>query len=144
MAVKIRVARTTDLAQVAKIFREEFRKSPYNEKWDAHAAKRKIREYFDNHKMLVALTAGTILGFVVFDFDFFLAKKVGCIKEIVVSAQYQGKGLGRILLAKAEGKLRKGGAKFVYFVAKTNAKAFKIYVKAGYKEMGLVLMSKGL
>ena len=69
--MKIRKARKEDLKDMAKIFVEEYRKKPYNEKWTRKVALRKIKEYYKKNsriwvveldKFVVPLTSNLELG----------------------------------------------------------------------------------
>lgn len=67
--------------------------------------------------------------------DYFNGKKVGYISDIVVDSSFEGQGVGRILLDKAEEWARAEGCHLLsLYVFSNNLHARKIYEKLGFNE----------
>jgi ribosomal protein S18 acetylase RimI-like enzyme len=67
--------------------------------------------------------------------DYFNGEKVGYISDIAVDSSFEGQGIGRILLAKAEEWARAEGCHLLsLYVFSSNSRARKIYEKLGFNE----------
>jgi ribosomal protein S18 acetylase RimI-like enzyme len=67
--------------------------------------------------------------------DYFNGKKVGYISDLAVDSHFEGQGIGRILLDKAEEWAHMEGCHLLsLYVFSNNSRARKIYEKLGFKE----------
>jgi ribosomal protein S18 acetylase RimI-like enzyme len=67
--------------------------------------------------------------------DYFNEKKVGYISDLAVDTAFEGQGVGRVLLDKAEEWARAEGCHLLLlYVFSNNSRARKIYEKFGFKE----------
>jgi len=67
--------------------------------------------------------------------DYFNNKKVGYISDLAVDSAFEGQGVGRILLDKAEEWARAEGCHLLsLYVFSSNSHARKIYEKLGFNE----------
>jgi ribosomal protein S18 acetylase RimI-like enzyme len=67
--------------------------------------------------------------------DYFNEKKVAYISDLAVDSSFEGQGIGRILLDKAEEWARGEGCHLLsLYVFSNNSRARKIYEKLGFKE----------
>ena len=67
--------------------------------------------------------------------DYFNNKKVGYISDLAVDSAFEGQGVGRILLDKAEEWARAEGCHLLsLYVFSNNSHARKIYEKLGFNE----------
>ena len=67
--------------------------------------------------------------------DYFNNKKVGYISDLAVDSAFEGQGVGRILLAKAEDWARAEGCHLLsLYVFSNNSHARRIYEKLGFNE----------
>jgi ribosomal protein S18 acetylase RimI-like enzyme len=67
--------------------------------------------------------------------DYFNGGKVTYISDIAVDSSFEGQGIGRILLAKAEEWAREQGCSLLsLYVFSTNSRARKVYEKLGFNE----------
>ena len=139
---KIRRARKSDLEAIAKIFREEFARPPFREKWGAKGSLKKIKEYLKGWAVLVAEASGKIVGFVACTTKYWFAKKVGFIDELVVSNKFQKRGVGHALLKKAEIEMGRKGAKMVCLSTNPKSGAFRFYKNLHFQSTGWVLVKK--
>lgn len=66
------------------------------------------------------------------------------LQRLYVSDKYQGLGIGKLLLVRAEDEARNMGAKNVWLASwKLNMKAGRIYERAGYARIGEMRFSLG-
>lgn len=140
--MKIRKAKKQDLKKVSELFKVEYAKKPYNEKWTPAKASTKIKQYFKTNFIHVLEVEKEITGFIVFSAYLWHDGKRGLIDEIVVSAKHQGKGYGKALLKYAEKYLRKKGIKKLNLFSVKKSKAFKFYKQNNFKEEDFVSMVK--
>ena len=139
--MKIRKAEKKDLKKISEIFKIEYAKKPYNEKWGSKAIV-KIKDYFSRNFIFVIEDSKKIAGFVIAS-PYLWHDGVRCaIDEIVVSSEYQGKGYGIKLLDYLEDFAGKRGIKAITLFSATKSKAFKFYKKRGFKEEDFVSMIK--
>lgn len=67
--------------------------------------------------------------------DYFNGDKVAYISDIAVDSAFEGQGVGRILLDKAEAWAREQGCSLLtLYVFSNNSRARKVYEKLGFKE----------
>jgi ribosomal protein S18 acetylase RimI-like enzyme len=67
--------------------------------------------------------------------DYFNGKNVGYISDLAVEAAFEGQGIGRILLEKAEEWARAEGCHLLsLYVFSNNSRARKLYEKLGFNE----------
>ena len=142
--MKIRKATKKDVKNIADLFRREFRKPPYKEKWSEKDAVRKIRDYFKRSSIFVLETEKEITGFIVASTFLWESGIRGFIDEIVVSSKFQREGYGKKLINYAEDYFKKKGIKRVSLMSAKNSMAFKVYKKLGFKEENFVSMYKKL
>ncbi len=129
--MRIRRARDTDYAEIARLRRQTIRSvnsKDYPEdvihSWSAKAGARSFRESADTCKRWVALEKEKIVGFCEHSFECELSR-------IYVHKDALRKGVGSRLLGVAEASLQKQGCKVVILESTITAKEF--YKKNGYK-----------
>ncbi|MAH42422.1 hypothetical protein CL614_01705 [archaeon] len=140
----IRKAKQSDLKEIAKILKTEYKKT-FKETWSDKGAIKVIRDYFHTNNIFVHLQEKIITGFIITRPVSWHDGLRYIVEEIAVSSKYQGKGIGRELIEYAENIARKKGAVKIELFAGTKSKAFKIYKKFGFKEStSFVHMTKKL
>ncbi|VVC00186.1 Acetyltransferase (GNAT) family protein [uncultured archaeon] len=140
----IKKASKSDLPALEEIFRLEFSKPPYNEKWGSKLAAQKIGKYFRTCTIMVCREKKEIAGFIIFHTDYWFAGKICFIDELVVREAFRGKGAGSALLSQVEAEARKRKMKSTYLLALHGCPAQEFYEKHGYNENNWVLMRKQL
>ena len=140
----IRKAKANDLKKVSVIFRTEFGKSPYHERWSEKRAIKKIREYYKDNLIFVMEVEKEVVGFIIGSLNTWDDGIRGIIDEVVVSSKFQGKGYGTKLIKHFENFLKKKGVKKLSLFSFTKSKAFKLYKKLGFKKEDFVSMIKKL
>ncbi len=138
----IRKAKANDLKKISVIFRTEFGKPPYNEKWPEKIAMKKLKEYYKDNYMFVLEIEKEIAGFIIGSLNTWHDGIRGFVDELVVSSKFQGKGYGTKLIKHFENFIKKKGSKKISLFSVTKSKAFKIYKKLGFKKEDLVSMVK--
>jgi ribosomal protein S18 acetylase RimI-like enzyme len=147
MDVTIREAKETDLKLVRKytvetawttVLSESERKELDKEKWAKHIlegfeklSKRETERIFvaedESHAFLGYLWVGE-------GSNMMTGKKHGYIYDIFVKKEFRGKGIGKILLEKAQSYCReKGYSRILLMVSVNNANAIELYNKSGFK-----------
>ena len=140
--MNIRKATSPDHEKISLIFREEYCKSPYNEKWTKESASNKIKEYFNKSFILVAEESKEVIGFIIFnEFVWDDGPRV-LINEIVVTEKFQRQGIGKRLIEEVEKYSKTNGKKGISLLAHKEAKSINFYKKQGFKEGELVLFDK--
>jgi len=143
--VIIRKGIKKDIKEMARIFREEYAKKPWNEKWTEKNSIKKIKNYFNNkYKIYVCEIDKKIVGFIVTDTFVWASGKEGFIDQIIISEKYQGKGIGKTLLEKTEDYFRKKGIKEIILYTNIKSNAVGFYKGRGYKQGDMVIYSKKL
>ena len=142
--MKIRKAKSSDLKKIANIFKTEFAKKPYNEKWTEQGALKEIKIYFKKSLIFIIAEKNEIEGFLVVMIDSWWDGKRSFIKEIIIAEKSQRKGYGKALTSYFENYSKKRKIKTISLMSNKKSKAFKIYKKLGYKEHGFVSMEKKL
>jgi ribosomal protein S18 acetylase RimI-like enzyme len=143
--MNIREAKKWDVESMLKIFTEEYRKPPYNEDWKEDYALSKLAYYFRENKIDVAEDESMkMLGFIVTSNYYWCDGLRGSVDELVVDSRFQGKGIGRRLMEKAEERFRMDGIKKVSLMVHKESEAFEIYKKWRFEDEGFIFMIKDL
>ena len=141
--MKIRKAEPSDKKIITQIFKTEYSKPPYNEKWEKKELSKTIKNYFKN-KIIYIIEKKETIGFLIEGTYTWWDGQRGMINEIIISKKFQGKGYGKQLIKHFEKQLKKRNVKKVNLMSVTKSKAFKIYKKLGYKEHNFLSMEKKL
>ena len=142
--IKIRKARKEDLKDIINIFMIEGKKHPYLHKF----TKKKLIETFmpalKKKEMWVAEIGGKIIGFVWGGFSS-VSKKIVYIDDLWILSDFQGKGIGKELMAVVEKYYKKKGVNKIRLTSYTESKAFGFYKKLNYRpSRNLVLLEKNI
>lgn len=141
----IRKAQKKDLKKIYKIFKLEYSKKPYNEKWPKVILEAKLKEYFKHGFMFILEIEKRIIGFIIGHITLWNRGKVGYIDEVVVLEKFQGRGHGKKLMVHLNNHFRKKGVKNLDLITNPKAKAYQIYKKMGFrKQKDFVYMTKKL
>ncbi len=140
--LEIRKGDKKDLNEISNLFKEEFGKKPYYEKWTNKTSLMKIKYYFKSHYFLVAEYDKKLVGFIIFhDFIWYDGYR-GFIDELVVSSKFQNKGIGTKLILAAENNFKKRKVTNMSFYANKSSRSIKLYKRLNCKEGGMVLFEK--
>lgn len=131
----------TILADLKTIYRRAYRHLPdyaYTTDQEIEAYLRWLKKRGEG-KLIVAFAGEKPVGFVAVDhrWETLNGQRVGEIHEIVVDPAYQGRTLGKRLLAAGLAVLReKGMRRFELWVGEKNERARSFYLKEGFQERG--------
>ena len=141
--MEIRKATEKDLPEIAKIFRIESSKAPYNKKRKSKKALEGIKKDFKTNKIYIAIIDNKVVGFVMAVIDSGIKNQLW-INEIWVVEKYQGRGVGKKLMAEVERIYKRKGVTVFELVADTRkGGAVDFYKKINYKiDSSMVFMKK--
>ena len=140
--MRIRKGGKKDLKEIAEILMVESVKKPYNEKFSQSSAKKDVLEFF-KCDLYVATDEEKIIGFIashIISSD----KTKAYIDELWIRHNYQGNGVGKMLVKFIEDRYKKKGLSCIRLTTKKKAKAYGFYNKLKYKDADLVYMEKKL
>lgn len=89
---------------------------------------------------LIAKDKERIVGFIFFCHNWWdrIFGEIGEIHELAVDPEYQGKGIGKMLMNEAMNSMRKYHNIFGLWVGEKNRRAIEFYKKLGFSERGKV------
>jgi len=142
--MKIRKAKKKDLKYIIDIFMTEGKKKPYLHKF----TKKKLTDTFGSalkkKEMWVAMIDEKIVGFIWGGFSS-VSKKIVYVDDLWILSKYQGRGIGKELMAIVEKYYKKKCVNIIRLTSYTESKAFGFYKKLNYKpSKKLVLLEKKL
>ena len=138
----IRKVKSGDLKAISGIFRAEYGKPPYNEKWSEKSALKKIREYYKGNLIFVMEIGNEVVGFIIGRLDTWDDGARGFISELAVSSKFQGKGCGTALIRHFEDFARKKGSRKISLFSSGKSRAFRLYKKLGFRKEDYFSMVK--
>lgn len=121
MSLKLRKAKSKDFKEIAQIYKEEFSKPPYNEKWTLAIALKKVKIFSRYCDIYVLEYKKKIVGFIAVNPYEMLPGSIAFGEELAVKSEYQGRGFGTFILKKI----------------------FRIYKKKGFKKFIGIADRKG-
>jgi len=121
MKLKLRKAKLKDFKEIAEIYKTEFSKSPYNEKWTFPIAFNKVKIFSRYCDIYVLEYEKEIVGFIVVNPYEMFPGSVAFGEEIAVKSEFQRRGFGTFILKEI----------------------FKIYKKRGYERFIGIASKKG-
>lgn len=134
LSVSFRKAAKRDIKPMAKVFQRAF--AATNEFSDAPGYLENARRSPDQQLLVAKDQNGKIAGFIMTDTDSFAGDSL-YVAQIAVDPDFQGHGIGRKLMQKAEQlALKKGFNAVALHVRKDNDKAIGLYKSLGYKKVG--------
>lgn len=139
MKIGLIKSRKEDLPIIARIFRTEFSKPPYNEKWTEEKSIEKM-EFFRKFYDLYAITyGGETVGFICINPTFMCPGEVAFGEEMAIKSDYQNKGIGTFIFKKIfEIYQKRGFKKFMGIAAKKGGPM------SLYKRLGVLPSKKGV
>jgi ribosomal protein S18 acetylase RimI-like enzyme len=119
-------------------------------RFDEDAVRRALRALFGDGRfgqVFLIRSEGEVAGYLVLAFGFSLEfhGRDAFVDELYVREPFRGRGLGRAALAHAEAVCRDAGIEALHLeVDRENGRAQALYERAGYRDRGNYLLTKGL
>lgn len=142
--ITIRNYTQEDREVVAKIFMTEYNKAPYNEEWTKESSLDKIEDYSHGCQIFIAEYEKKILGFIIINHFLYDAGLKGWVYEIVVDSEHQNKGIGTLLMNKAEKYFREKNIKSIELFAHNKSHSIRLYSNIGYNKTEYAIWRKEL
>ena len=142
MDIVVRFAKQIEIDAIAKILKEEFNKKPYEEGWTLKTADIKIKYYFQKATIKVALIDNKIVGFLAYTLEPSYNGILARIKELAVSSEFQGMGVGLRLVSDLEREAKIQKVNKIISEVNRISPGNGFYKKIGYKESGVIGFSK--
>ena len=137
----IRKATPKDYKEISLIYKEEYSKSPYHEKWTEESAFQKIQEYSKNHILVVEKK---VIGFIIFSELLWDDGPRTFIDELVITEKFQKQGIGHKLIAEVETFSKNNNKIGILLLAHEEANAIEFYNKLKFKKDKWALFDKKL
>lgn len=134
MKIRITKSEKRGLPTLAEIYRLEFSKPPYNEKWTVKKARDKMdffSKYYDSYTIKID---DEIAGFIVINPKFMCPGEVAFGEEMAIKEEYKRKGVGTYTLNKIFNIYKKKGFKVYMGIVNKNSNSFELHKKVNAKE----------
>ena len=128
----LRKSRSKDFDEIYKIIKEEYARAPYREKWTYENGIKTLKYYSKWGEIYVAEIENKIVGFIVMHKEHYNDGEQIHVKELAVKKAFQGRGIGKALIKKAEDYCKTKRIKHIYLTTSKDAPAFHFYMNLGY------------
>lgn len=139
----------SDFEKAAVIFAASFAGEPWNEKWTAELAAKKLKDYYNTPRFMGLVVqepkTRNLVAMAMGAFELFQDERFYFLKEICVHPDFQRQGIAKDLMKTLIEAVKKDGT--TYFMLMTNRKggAERLYSKLGFKDLNHVkIMGLGL
>lgn len=127
------IVRRAERADLLAVYRIE--KAVFEQPWPYSA----FEGFLEEPNFLVASVEESVVGYVVADVTLNVGRDLGHIKDLAVSPEAQGNGIGRTLLQRAVLGLTVAGASRIKLeVRRSNERAISLYRAAGFEATQLL------
>lgn len=133
--MKIRKIKESDLLACAKILKDAYGRSPYNEVFIGSTADEYVKSKYNNSKdsnFVAVDDNNNVLAFIILNISTWSEGLQAVLEEIVVSPNFQGSGIGKELVQHAHNYLNSLGAKSVMIWVKKDERLLSFYKNQGY------------
>lgn len=134
--MQIEVMTLSDIQQVIPLYIDYYNNCE-GACWTEITAKRRIEQVLkmeDSYSLIMRNDDSEIFGFVMGYYKQYDDIRAYTLEEILISSKHQNKGLGRILLAELESRVKSAGASCIELNAVKDEKHERYYGKAGYHD----------
>ncbi len=133
MSHEIRKATKKDINKMAQLMIKEFSKPPYNDKWTKKNSEKSINSDLTIGIGYIIKEKNNIIGFMLIRKDI-LDKIYLFIENLIVDGDYQGKGVGKMLIKFIEKKYSKNNKVIISLTTNKKSSAYNFYKKLGFRE----------
>lgn len=135
------------IAECSELFVRVFNGEPWNDHWTVETVRQRLSDIYEtpNFEGVVYREDGRIKGAILGNCEQFYNGIHFSLKEMFVSTEEQGRGIGSKLLRELEERLKASGVTTVYLFTLKNPKTLQFYQRNGFSESDImVLMGKDL
>lgn len=133
------------LIQCSELFTKVFNNKPWNDKWTLETANKRLNDIFvaPNFEGVVYIEEDEIKGAIFGNYEQYYDGIHYNLKELFISNEIQGTGIGRKLIAELEGRLKEiGVTAILLFTSKGNG-TNNFYLKNNFTELSeMAIMGK--
>jgi len=134
MNIQLNLATKKDFNELAKIYSEEFSKTPYNEPWTLEKALKKLDIFSKYCDIWNILYENKSVGFIIINPNQWCPGEIAFGEEIAIKSEFQNKGIGTKTFEMIFEKYKKRGFKRFMGMENKSSKAKSLYNKIGVKE----------
>lgn len=131
MRIKLEKTKSGEIKDIAPFYAKEYRKPPYNENWTIKKAIDRLKFFKKFNDLYSIKLRRELVGFVTVNPNFMCPGEIAYGEELVIKEQFQGKGIGTIVIKKILKIYKKRGFKRFLGISDIKSKAFKLYKKLG-------------
>ena len=135
-----------DIERCLDLFISVFNRPPWHDKWTTQTARANLEDAsgIPGAFGLVARSQAKVIGFVLGHREIQDVTMNFYIKELCVSPEYQGQGVGKQILRRLEAELKERGVDGIYLLTARGSPAEAFYKRLGFHYEETVVMGKGL
>ena len=132
--MSIRAIESSDMESISELYSSVFSSAPWNEPWNRENALVRLKHIFESNSFVGLLneTNKSVTGMVLGNTEPFLNGNTFHLREMCVSPDFQGQGIGQNLMHELHFKLKKTNVSGVYLTTRNDIKASKFYKSYGY------------
>jgi len=133
MKIKLIKSVKKDLPVIAKVYRTEMSKPPYNENWSFKKALDKVKSMNESFELFTIFYNKNIVGLIALNPKTFGPGTTIFIEEFAIKKEFQNKGVGTTLLKNSFKEYKKKGRKSFVTIINNYPKIQNFYRKLGFK-----------
>lgn len=133
------------LIKCSELFIEVFNTKPWNDKWTSETASKRLNDIFiaPNFEGVLYIENDEIKGAIFGNYEQYYDGIHYNLKELFISNEIQGRGVGRKLIAKLEGRLREVGVTAIILLTSKGNGTSDFYLKNNFSELSeMAIMGK--
>lgn len=139
---KISAIEEKDLRTCAEIYADVFNSEPWNDNWSIETAYNRLRDIYVSPKFIGVMYTnnGVIKGAAFGNCEQWYEGMHLNVKEMFVSSELQGQGIGTLLLNEIESEAKKTDVRTIILFTEKNCKTDDFYKKNGFSELDFMSM----
>lgn len=142
MGTFITEIKNIDISGCAELYVKVFNAEPWNDNWTMDTAYKRLSDFFaaPNFAGALYVDENAIKGAIFGNGEQFYNGLHFCLKEMFISTELQGTGIGSSLLRHFEDQLKKRGVTTVYLFTSKGNQTSKFYQKNDFSEWSSMTM----